>query len=239
MLPRLSALKIKTDVQFSQEVIDESVAWIAASPNREVGGKLVGLIHGQLDRTRPDLLGQVAALRLDVIHHLDAGPAATRTATYHRPDGNYQEAVFRAIEAQHPDVRHLGSWHSHHPNGLLRLSQGDIDGYTRDVNSPLHSHDLFLASLTAGSRGLASAQHFLFIRGLNEYFQIDPRSVRIVQSRNPYSGIVRSCRQTASGAVDRRPGPAARTGGTRDVLWVISWSWGLFLAALKIGRAHV
>jgi hypothetical protein len=180
---------IRFGLSIHRAVIEESVAWIAASPATEVGGKYVGRIHGALAARSADWRRQLASVRLEIIHHLDAGPGAERTATYHLPDGYYQESLFRAIEARHRDVRHLGSWHSHHPNGFNMLSEGDIRGYLRDVNSPQHSHDFFVASLAIDGHGLGRARHFLFIRGQREFFEIDPRSVHIDGGPNPYSVV--------------------------------------------------
>jgi hypothetical protein len=213
----LSPRTIAVDVTIRPEVVQESRDWIAGSPAAEVGGKYVGRIHGSFDRTGPDWLPALqSGIRLEVIHHLDAGPEAERTATYHRPDGHYQERVFRAIEARHADVRHLGSWHSHHPNGLGTLSQGDVLGYARDVNSANHSHDLFLASLATDDRGLGAARHFLFVRGQDEYFEIDPRSITVAGGGdNPYAPVVDSCRGRIAPAASRE----SRVQGWTIVEW--------------------
>jgi predicted Rossmann fold flavoprotein len=52
-----------------------------------------------------------------------------------------------------PGIRFIGSWHSHHCNGLRELSCGDERGYVETVNDPHYDGDLFLAMLIRGIRG--------------------------------------------------------------------------------------
>src|SRR6266700_6154480 len=89
----------------------------------ETGGRLLGIYRlnkGHLD--------------IKVNGILEPGPNAQRTPTFFLQDGDHQERLFRAIEAAHPDVEHLGNWHTHHVNGLQTLSGGDKATYTRIVN---------------------------------------------------------------------------------------------------------
>src|SRR6185437_8788099 len=89
----------------------------------ETGGRLLGTYrhkHGRYE--------------LEVTGVLEPGPNAQRSPTYFLQDGDYQEKQFRAIEAIHPEIEHLGNWHTHHVNGLQTLSGGDKTTYFKTVN---------------------------------------------------------------------------------------------------------
>ncbi len=187
-------------VTFHDEVAQQIQREIEQFPRVEVGGKLVGTIKAPVLPEGGSLSRYLANLEIDVIHYLDAGPRARRSPTFHLPDAAYQVALFQRLEEQHPEVQHLGTWHSHHPNGLDCLSEGDVEGYFHSVNSSDHSLDVFLASLMVDRSGLAHARHFLFVRGYREYFEIDPRAVRRVRGRNPYSAIIQGYRASFGGA---------------------------------------
>jgi hypothetical protein len=105
-------------------------------PTVETGGRLLGFYN----QTRKGLWIEVRAV-------LPAGPKARRTAISFFNDGEYQERLFRSIEAKHPQIDHLGNWHSHHCNGLETLSDGDRTTYVNTVNSPKHNTDFFLSLL--------------------------------------------------------------------------------------------
>jgi hypothetical protein len=77
---------------------------------------------------------------------LGAGPKAKRSPISFFQDGDYQEKAFRAIERDHPDVEHLGSWHTHHVNGLNTLSSGDLKTYHGTVNHEQHNTGFLLRS---------------------------------------------------------------------------------------------
>ena len=100
------------------------------------------------------------------------------------PDGEYQERIFRCAERLDPEVEHLGSWHSHHCNGLKQLSAGDVRGYFQTVNKKQYRLNFFLASLVKKIPDSISSPfdwigHFLFIRGVDEYYDITDR-IRLV-----------------------------------------------------------
>jgi hypothetical protein len=111
-----------------------------------------------------------------VTDFLPSGPNAVRTAVELQPDGEYQERLFRQLERFDPAVEHLGTWHSHHCNGLQTLSRGDIEGYHRTVNKPAYRLDWFLASLVTrlpgSSRDTGWIDHFLFVRGDQEFYNV-------------------------------------------------------------------
>jgi hypothetical protein len=101
-------------------------------------------------------------------------------------DGDYQERVFRELEAQHPKIEHLGNWHTHHMNGYPTLSSGDRKTYHRVVNHEKHNTDFFYALLVttknSGKTGLErySIKHFVVFRDDPREHEIPPSHVQIV-----------------------------------------------------------
>lgn len=143
----------------------------------ETGGRVIGTLaqhHGRLTL-------QVAGI-------IEAGPAAQRTSVSFFQDGAYQEGVFREIEQRHPEIEHLGNWHTHHVNGLSTLSGGDIATYNRIVNHPNHNTDFFYALLVTGKnrttdpRRRYSVKHYLFRRGDTGFYEIPPSQVEITDA---------------------------------------------------------
>ena len=104
--------------------------------SHETGGRLIGTYQRKGVRYDIQLTGV-----------LGPGPNARRSATSFFQDGDYQEQVFRSIEEGHPEIEHLGNWHTHHVNGLATLSQGDHATYRRIVNHDKHNTDFFYALL--------------------------------------------------------------------------------------------
>src|SRR5438876_4171098 len=102
----------------------------------ETGGRVVGTFlenRGKID--------------IHVTGIIEAGPQARRSAVSFFQDGEYQEQVFRKIEDHHPEIEHLGNWHTHHVNGLQDLSGGDIETYYRTVNHRNQHTPFFYALL--------------------------------------------------------------------------------------------
>jgi hypothetical protein len=141
----------------------------------ETGGRLLGTYRqhqGHYD--------------IEVKAVLEPGPNAERSPTYFLQDGDYQERQFRAIEAAHPDVEHLGNWHTHHVNGLSTLSGGDKTTYFKTVNHAKHNTDFFYALLVvkknhAGDLRYA-VKHFIFRRGEDAIHEIPPNEVRLIDT---------------------------------------------------------
>ncbi len=185
-------------VEIYSEVPPEMLSQINAFPSVEAGGKYIGRLKKEFKAKGKKWADQLEDNSIEIIHFIDPGPKAKRSAVELLPDGEYQERVFRAIEAQHPDVEHLGSWHSHHPNGLRELSAGDIRGYFETVNEPNYNLDLFVATLITSKEGFASARHFLFIRGESDYYECSPGSVKVVSKKNPYDLILKTFRRAPS-----------------------------------------
>lgn len=77
----------------------------------ETGGRVIGTFQEEGGK-----------LALFVTGVIESGPRAQRTAVSFFQDGEHQEGVFREIELNHPEIEHLGNWHTHHVNGLSTLT---------------------------------------------------------------------------------------------------------------------
>lgn len=139
----------------------------------ETGGRLIGTYKqtgAQYDITVSGVLGP--------------GPNATRSRTSFFQDGTYQEQMFRAIEAKHPEIEHLGNWHTHHVNGYPTLSGGDITTYLRTVNHQNHNTDFFYALLVIKKNTKGNPRynikHFFFRRDDATAYEIPDSQVQIV-----------------------------------------------------------
>ena len=143
--------------------------------SHETGGRLIGTYSKKGSNYDIQLRGVLAP-----------GPAAQRSATSFIQDGEYQEALFRKIELEHPDIEHLGNWHTHHCNGLATLSHGDHTTYHRIVNHEKHNTDFFYALLvvrkTPGNDTRYSVKHFIFHRNSNRVDDVPSSEVRIVDA---------------------------------------------------------
>jgi hypothetical protein len=91
----------------------------------ETGGRVIGTFKKHSNK-----------LTLQVTGIIESGPQARRTSVSFFQDGAHQEHIFRQIEHRHPEIEHLGNWHTHHVNGLQTLSGGDFTTYQRMVNHP-------------------------------------------------------------------------------------------------------
>jgi hypothetical protein len=139
---------------------------LAKHPNCEEGGKYLGFVEN--DR---------GSMRIVISDFLPGGPNAKRTRVEFLPDGDFQEGLFRQAERLDSRVEHLGSWHSHHCNGLGTFSEGDIAGYFKTVNKAEYRPDFFVASLvTRIPRAVEERdwlQHFLFARADDQFYRLD------------------------------------------------------------------
>ena len=142
----------------------------------ETGGRLIGEYQG----------GREGRLSIVVSAIIEPGPNARRSATSFFQDGEYQERVFRKLEAEHSRIEHLGNWHTHHVNGYPTLSGGDRETYQRTVNHPNHNTDFFYALLvtTRNERGTGldryAVRHFILYRGDPQEYEIPASSVRVI-----------------------------------------------------------
>jgi hypothetical protein len=138
----------------------------------ETGGRLLGTYREKDGRTE-----------IEVRAVLEPGPNAQRSPTYFLQDGEHQERLFRAIEAQHPEIEHLGNWHTHHVNGLTTLSGDDKTTYFKTVNHEKHNTDFFYALLVVsrnrGGNPRYVVKHFVFRRNDQTIYEIPAREVRV------------------------------------------------------------
>src|SRR5271166_2519922 len=139
----------------------------------ETGGRLLGTYSDRDRRTE-----------IEVKAVLEPGPNAERSATHFFQDGELQERLFRAIEASHPEIEHLGNWHTHHVNGVSTLSGGDKATYFRTVNHEKHNTDFFYALLVVNRNRSGNPRyaikHFIFRRNDQTVYEIPPEQVRVV-----------------------------------------------------------
>ena len=153
------------------------------SPQAEEGGKYIGYVVSEkspqlrnlgLDPSRPALV---------VTDFLPSGPNAVRTTVELQPDGEYQESLFRRAETIDSEIEHIGTWHSHHCNGLQTLSEGDVAGYHRTVNKAAYRLDYFVASLVKrlprSTDDSDWIDHFLFVRRHDDYYPITESIVAV------------------------------------------------------------
>jgi hypothetical protein len=149
----------------------------------ETGGRLLGTYRRQGGHYDIEVKGV-----------LEPGPNAQRSPTYFLQDGDHQERLFRAIEANHPDIEHLGNWHTHHVNGLATLSGGDKTTYFKTVNHAKHNTDFFYALLVVsknrGGNPRYAIKHFIFRRGDDAIYEIPPSEVRLIDSPPLRSGRI-------------------------------------------------
>jgi hypothetical protein len=146
----------------------------------ETGGRIVGTYQENGDKLTVEISGII-----------EPGRNVRRSAVMLFQDGEYQEQTFRKIEERHPKIEHLGTWHTHHMNGLQTLSGGDIATYTKTVNHHNHNTNFFYALLVVGKHSNSvskdplerySYKHFIFRRGDDQFYEISPRHVEITDS---------------------------------------------------------
>ena len=141
----------------------------------ETGGRLIGTYATDSDER----------LVIHVTGVIEPGPRTRRTATSLFQDGEFQESIFRKVEGEHPEVEHLGSWHTHHVNGYPTLSGGDRTTYRRTVNHKKHNTQFFYALLVV-NRGDATSplnryniRHFILFRDDPIIYEIPAEAVKI------------------------------------------------------------
>lgn len=165
----------------------------------ETGGRLLGTYRHDNGR-----------YGIEVKAVLEPGPNAQRSPTYFLQDGEYQETQFRALEAVHPDIEHLGNWHTHHVNGYPTLSGGDKETYFKTVNHAKHNTDFFYALLVVSKNRRGNpryaVKHFVFRRGADTIYEIPAKDVRLIDTP-----VLRPAQ--AHDAVEvRGPRPSGRSG---------------------------
>ena len=143
----------------------------------ETGGRILGVCRRARD----------GSLHIDVSGVIEPGPNARRSSSSFFQDGDYQAQVFRRLETVHPEIEHLGNWHTHHVNGFPTLSGGDIETYQRTVNHEKHNLDFFYALLVVAReskrKGLEryKVRHYILFRGDENVYEIAPADVDITK----------------------------------------------------------
>lgn len=141
----------------------------------ETGGRLLG---GYIVDKRGNLTITLTGV-------IEPGPGARRTSTSFFQDGEWQENVFRGLENRHPEMEHLGNWHTHHVNGFPTLSGGDKQTYHRTVNHKSHNTDFFYAllvtqKLNGRGDGRYAVKHFVLARNQHGEHEVPQSRVTIV-----------------------------------------------------------
>jgi len=139
----------------------------------ETGGRVIGGYRKKGNKYEIEISGIIGP-----------GPSAKRTATSFYQDGEYQEKIFRSVEENHPDIEHLGNWHTHHVNGLSTLSSGDRATYQRIVNHSKHNTDFFYALLVVeklrGRGERYKVKHFFLRRNDPEIYEVPESQAHVV-----------------------------------------------------------
>jgi hypothetical protein len=158
-------------IMFDRYVFDYMLYELHRYPDCEEGGKYIGYVNASDGNA-----SHPSTHTITITDFLPGGPKAKRTAVEFLPDGNFQENLFRQAEARDPDIEHIGTWHSHHCNGLRQLSDGDVAGYFRTIQKAAYRPDAFVASLVKhvprNSHDTDWIDHFLFVRDDSNFYKI-------------------------------------------------------------------
>jgi hypothetical protein len=166
----------QVNISICKDVLEAIFAECDCSNIDETGGRIIG--YGHQDDNK---------LNIKVCGLIGPGPNARRSPTSFFQDGEYQETIFRKIEAEYPEIEHLGNWHTHHVNGLSILSSGDIHTYKRIVNHEKHNTDFFYALLVVSknqtfyNRERYLVKHFLFKRGESSVSEIPSSQIKLIK----------------------------------------------------------
>lgn len=142
--------------------------------NVEEGGKFLGKITSNH-----------TSVHIEVDTFIDSGPKVNKSSSHIIPDGEYQEAVYRVVESFDPDIEHIGTWHSHHCNGLAELSSGDVQGYFENVNHRHYNSKFFFVMLvTSAKSSIIERKLFLFTKGVSGFLELNSKQeISITQSQ--------------------------------------------------------
>ena len=172
-LPMFKSENIDVCVSISRGVLEGIYDECDRYKVDETGGRIIGTYK----QKGPHYDIQVSGM-------LGPGPNADRSPTSFFQDGEHQEKMFREIEEKHPDIEHLGNWHTHHVNGYPTLSGGDKDTYFKTVNHHQHNTRFFYALLVVKKKMRGDPRydikHFFFLRNDNTVYQIPNSQVKLV-----------------------------------------------------------
>lgn len=148
--------------------------------NVEEGGKLIGAINKSYGCTE-----------ITVQSYIDSGIKADKSSTHLFPDWDYQEKTFRLLELFDNNIKHIGTWHTHHCNGLKTLSSGDISSYFSDVNNPNYLQEFFLAILVTDiQNNKLNTRYYLFKKGEDSFIEIGEENIHRINTTNNITEIL-------------------------------------------------
>lgn len=185
-------------IHISKNLLNDIIHRAREHPYDEEGGVLIG--HIDEDRWDYHSHFQKSLPVMHVYDFIPSGPRTQRTSVSLFSDLEFQEYEFERLTDIDPWVKHLGSWHSHHCNGIDRLSQGDLRSYFNILESPYHVHDYYVAILLYRlpleplRRFSDVFQHFRFYllsrqKGRN-CFELDASCIEIVDVPSPYDDFI-------------------------------------------------
>lgn len=170
-------------------VVIRRIAHTVMGSDVEEGGKLLG----RITRDRNSTVIKVESF-------IDSGPGGDRSAGHLVPDGIYQDSLLELVQTLDPGIRYIGSWHSHHCNGLSELSSGDERNYVETVNDPRYDGDAFLALLIRNINGRKlDAAYYLFVRGSHQCLQVERGRVRHTRHEYALEPILRLLEKASTG----------------------------------------
>ncbi|MGM0687489.1 MAG: hypothetical protein ACQET3_11000, partial [Promethearchaeati archaeon] len=134
-----------SEIVIGRRLLERIVKTIRTTSDVEEGGVLIGYLETEQLSLLPS--HEFSPQRMKAVNFISSGPRATKSACSLHSDLHYQEAKFESLYQIDDNLQHLGSWHSHSPNGLGTLSHGDIRSYRNILSSPRHGHDYYLSLL--------------------------------------------------------------------------------------------
>lgn len=165
--------KPDVNIYIPQKALDAIFAECDGFDFDETGGRLIGTY-----------LKKGNKYSIEVSGIIEPGPKAKRSATSFFQDGEHQAEIFRSVEKKYPEVEHLGSWHTHHVNGLTTLSSGDRTTYQKIVNHHLHNTDFFYALLVVekrtGCQPRYLIKHYFLRRKDSAIYEIPDSQIHII-----------------------------------------------------------
>jgi hypothetical protein len=219
---RKSAKTPPAQVVFDRSVFEYILSELRTHSETEEGGKYVGYVLSPSDLRVLDLGLNVSSPVVVITDFLPSGPNAVRTEVEFHPDGEFQEALFRKLEQMDQAVEHVGTWHSHHCNGLETLSWGDVKGYLRTVNRREYRLNFFVASLV---RRIPSSNsdsdwidHFLFVRGEDQYYHLD-NSITTVDWPTSFGHLTGHLQTKRVDSLKQTPKPGHSETGAQTERW--------------------
>ena len=171
MLSRKPAFKISIARGALETIFDECDRYDVD----ETGGRLIGTYHHSRGRYEIQVKG--------ILDSWAKGNAiADQLLSRWRLSGKYVPGD----RSCHPEIEHLGSWHTHHVNGYPTLSGGDKTTYFKTVNHEKHNTDFFYALLVVSKNRRGNpryaVKHFILRRDDDTIYEIPDADITVVDS---------------------------------------------------------